>query len=378
MEFRDINTVLSRHIRNLPGWHTHRRIVVIESDDWGSIRMPSRLVYKKLLNAGLDLNGGDGLRFSLYDSMATSSDLELLYEILYSSRDYNNASAVLTAISVVANPDFEKIRECGFQQYYYEPVTETLKKYTGSETTFKLWKEGIRNQVFVSQFHGREHLNISLWMNALRAKDHETLLAFNEGMWAFVPKNNFRKRLEYEAAFQLSELSELEEHIEILRDGLGLFEKLFGYKAEYFVPPNGRINNKLNFTCYGNGIKFRSASNIQIESVGNGKDKRVLHWLGQEESNGIRYIIRNCIFEPSVPGKDWVDSCLNDMKIAFRYYKPAIISTHRVNFIGIHDVSNRDNGLRELTRLLKAILRIWPDVEFMITNQLGKLMEGKR
>jgi hypothetical protein len=378
MVFKDTKTVLSHHIKNLPGWRMHRRIVVIESDDWGSIRMPSRLVYEKLLNAGLDLSGGDGLRYSLYDSLATSSDLELLYEILYSSRDFNNTCAVVTANSVVANPDFEKIKEGGFQQYYYEPVTETLKRYTGNETTFKLWKEGISNHVFISQFHGREHLNISLWMNALRAKDHETLLAFNEGMWAFIPKNSFRTGLEYEAAFQLSELSELEEHTEILRDGLGLFEELFGYKAEYFVPPNGRINNKLNFTCYRYGIKFRSASNIQIEPVGNGKNKRILHWLGQEESNGIRYIIRNCVFEPSISGKDWVDTCLNDMKIAFRYDKPAIISTHRVNFIGVHDVSNRDNGLRELTRLLKSILRIWPDVEFMSTNQLGDLMKGKR
>ena len=110
----------------------------------------------------------------------------------------------------------------------------------------KLWKEGISNRVFVPQFHGREHLNISVWMNALRSKDSETLMAFNEGMWAFVPRNSFYTGLEYEAAFQLSELSKLEEHIEILKDGLGLFEKLLGYKAEYFVPPNGRINNNLN------------------------------------------------------------------------------------------------------------------------------------
>jgi hypothetical protein len=378
MEFRVINNTVSSHLRNFPGWRTHRRIVVIESDDWGSIRMPSRLVYKKLLNAGLDLNGGDGLRFSLYDSMATSSDLELLFEILYSSRDCNNASAVITALCVVANPDFEKIRESGFQQYYYEPVTVTLQKYKYSETTFKIWKEGISNHIFISQFHGREHLNISVWMNALRAKDHETLLAFDEGMWAFVPKNIYRAGLEYEAAFQLSELSKLEDQAEILKDGLDLFETLFGYKARYFVPPNGRINNMLNSACYRYGIKFRSSSIVQKEPVENGENKRVLHWLGQKELNGIRYIIRNCIFEPSIPGKDWVDSCLNDIKIAFRCYKPAIISTHRVNYIGVHDVSNRDNGLRELTRLLKAILRAWPDVEFMFTNQLGDLMDGKR
>lgn len=377
MEIRDINNILSIHLKNLPGWRTGRKIVVLESDDWGSIRMPSRSVYKKLLDAGLDLNGGDGLRYSLYDSLEASSDLELLYEVLYSARDYYNASAVLTANSVVANPDFERIRVSDFQQYYYEPVSETLKKYKGSENTLKLWKEGINNRVFIPQFHGREHLNVSVWMNALRMKDTETLLAFNEGMWAFLPRSSIYTGLEYEAAFQLSVLSKLDEHIEILNDGIELFEKQLGYKAEYFVPPNGRINNKLNSACYRNGIKFRSASNIQQEPIGNGKNRRVLHWLGQKESNGIRYIIRNCVFEPSKPGKDWVDSCLNDIKAAFRWGKPAIITTHRVNFIGVHDVSNRDNGLRELTRLLRTILKKWPDIEFMVANQLGDLMEGR-
>ena len=30
-----------RNLSNLPGWRTSRKIVVIESDDWGTIRMPS-------------------------------------------------------------------------------------------------------------------------------------------------------------------------------------------------------------------------------------------------------------------------------------------------------------------------------------------------
>jgi len=208
-------------------------------------------------------------------------------------------------------------------------------------------------------------------------KDTETHMAFNEGMWAFMPRNSLYSGLEFEAAFQLSELSKLEEQIEILKDGIVLFERLLGYKAKYFVPPNGRINNTLNPTCYKNGIRFRSTSIIQHEPIGNGNSKRVLHWLGQKESNGIRYLIRNCVFEPSKRGRDWVDSCLNEINIAFRCCKPAIITTHRVNFIGVHDLSNRDNGLRELARLLKAILKIWPDVEFMSADQLGDLMENK-
>jgi hypothetical protein len=65
---------------------------------------------------------------------------------------------------------------------------------------------------------------------------------------------------------------------------------------------------------------------------------------------------------------------LYDIKTAFRWHKPAIISSHRVNYIGAINPANRDNGLLLLSRLLLEIIRIWPDVEFMTTPQLGELM----
>ena len=331
---------LFRILSSLPGWRTNRKIIVIESDDWGSIRMPSRLVYEKLLRAGLNLNGGDGLRYSLYDSLENQSDLENLYQVLYAFRDFNDTPAVFTANSVVANPDFEKIKENGFQQYYYEPFTETLKKYYGNDTTFKLWQEGINNRVFRPQFHGREHLNVSAWMKALMAGEREVLLAFDENMWAFVPKQRSIRELQYEAAFQLVELADLKIQEEIIADGLDLFERIFNYKAEYFVPPNGVISNYLNAICKKKGIKYRSVEKLQHEEIGYGRSKKVLHYLGQKDRLSIRYIVRNCLFEPNLQGKDWVDSCLNDIKASFCMNKPAIISTHRVNYIGVHNVSN--------------------------------------
>ena len=45
-------TQLKRKYVNLRGYHTRRRLLVIESDDWGSIRMPSRAVFEKLQEMG--------------------------------------------------------------------------------------------------------------------------------------------------------------------------------------------------------------------------------------------------------------------------------------------------------------------------------------
>ena len=41
-----------KFINERRGWKTDRKIVVIESDDWGSIRMPRREVYEMSLKKG--------------------------------------------------------------------------------------------------------------------------------------------------------------------------------------------------------------------------------------------------------------------------------------------------------------------------------------
>jgi hypothetical protein len=366
---------IRRNLSNLPGWRTKHKIVVIESDDWGSIRMPSRAVFDKLEKAGLDLRSWDAERFNLNDSLASYSDLEALFETLSCVKDKSNNCATFTAISVVANPDFNKIRVGDFKEYFYEPFIETLKRYPGCERSFDLWKEGIEKRIFLPQMHGREHLNIKTWMNALKNGERQTHLAFNEGIWGFVPDQTKLRGVDFQAAFLLHDPSDLEYHKQAIIEGLNLFEKLFGYRAEYFVPPNGQINNILNKTLSENGVRYRSASKIQLEPIGFGKSSKRLHYFGQKEITGIRYITRNCFFEPSQQYKDWVDSCLNDIKIAFQWHKPAVIGSHRVNYISALNPSNRDAGLRQLNILLHSILKTWPNVEFKTTDQLGKMID---
>lgn len=366
------------NLRNVPGWFTNRKIIVVESDDWGSIRMPSRESFQRLKNCGIDLESMDYSRYNLYDNLEGREDLERLFEVLSGVRDKNGNHCVITAISVVANPDFTRIKQDDFQNYYYEPFTVTLNKYNRSSNTFKLWQEGILNQLFVAEFHGREHLNVTAWMKLLKNKDYKTCKAFNEEMWGIAPEMTSLPLTEIQAAFQITDMSDLQKHREILIDGLDLFEKIFGYRARYFVPPNGPINNSLNKIIADKGIRFRSASKIQNECIGPGKYRKVVHWLGKRDTSGIRYMTRNCFFEPSGhPEIEWIDTCLSEVAAAFRWGKPAIISSHRVNYIGSLYPENRDDNLQKLKELLRIIIKTWPDVEFMTTTDLGNLIAGE-
>lgn len=362
-------------LSNIPGWQTRKKIVVFESDDWGSIRTSSVEAVNRLIAKGIDFTSLDARRYSFNDTLASAEDLSALFDVLSSVKDCNNHPAIFTAVSLVANPDFNAIRKSGFQQYFYEPFTETLKRYPGCENSFKLWGQGINAGFFIPQFHGREHLNITAWMHALKNSHPETLEVFNEGMWGYVNSFFEGRRIMYQEAFNIHDPIEIPFLEQVLIDGLNLFERLFGYRATLFVAPNGEFSNKLEKCLFDNGIAFISQGKIQREALGYGKTRKVIHYLGMKNKWNQIYLTRNCFFEPGSSEKtDWVSSCMNQIESAFRWHKPAIISSHRVNYTGSLNRNNRQNSLKQLGELLLCIKKRWPDIEFISSDQLGSII----
>lgn len=358
-----------KNISNIPGWRTNRKLIVIESDDWGSIRMPSHDTRAKLVSQGIPLGNNERQRYTNYDTLASKEDFEVLFDTLRQFKDINGNHPKITAVSVVANPDFEKIKTNNFTEYFYEPFTKTLDRY-GLNDAFKMWQLGVKENLFVPQFHGREHLNVAVWLRDLQNGNKNTMKAFEQQCWGYANENLLG--IDYQAAFDLEFKEDIMGQKKVIEEGLNLFEKIHGYKADFFVPPNGPFNNKLEQVAFESGIKFMSASKIQKEPQGQGKFKTKFHWLGQTNRHGQKYITRNCFFEPSDSSKDWVNSCLSDIELAFKYNKPAVISSHRVNFTGSLGIKNREFGNQELAKLLKSITNIWPEVEYLTSSELAK------
>lgn len=364
---------LLRCLSNIPGWNTKRKILVIESDDWGSIRMPSKKVYEELSAHDIRLSGGSD-HYNRFDTLAQPKDLAKLFEVLSSFKGSNGRCPIFTAVSLVANPDFYKIKSSDFSQYYYEPFTETLRRY-GYPESFSLWQEGVREELFIPEFHGREHLQVPVWLSALQAGDVAARKAFKKEFWGF--DNEHLLNIHFQAAFDVEDPKrDLPFQAEAIRSGLDLFEKIHGYRARFFVPPNGPFNNTLEHVAAEKGIKYLSTAKIQKEALGKGRIRYRFHYLGQRNRQGLYYLTRNCFFEPSTPGKDWVNACLAEIEIAFRMLKPAVISSHRVNYIGALDPTNSNKGLKQLKQLLEGILKRWPEVEFMTSSELGDIISG--
>lgn len=353
-----LKQVITHNILNIPGWRTSRHIIVIESDDWGAIRMPSKEVYMRLLSEGYRV---DENVYERNDSLAREDDLIALYEVLRRFKDKNGNFPVITVNCAVANPDFEKIKANNYQNYYYEPFIETLKRYKGCEHSFDLWKQGMEEGLFKPQFHAREHLNVARWMHNLQKNDEDTLHVFNYGIMGLFPKDDYRNLFQValdDSEFQFQPVNE------IVSEGLDLFESIFGFKSKTFIAPCFTWRPELEKTLYRKGIIGIQGSLYQRNPGG----KHIRHFMGTKNELGQVYTIRNCSFEPT-QGSD-KDACLNRMKYAFRWNKPAVISAHRINFIGAIDEKNRTNNLRQLAALLSEMLKMWPDIEFMSSDQL--------
>lgn len=374
-------SALRVNVSNIPGWSTNRHIVVIESDDWGSIRMSSLENFNRMLKAGMR---EDRNHYNTNDALESNTDLEELYNVLLQFKDSTGRHPVMTGVNVVANPIFDKIKESGYTEYIYEPYTETCKHYKDHDRVYDLWKNGIEERLFVPIFHGREHLNVQRWLRALRAGNKSTLLAFDCGVTGIYNGINNEPIPEFQAAFDIDTTDDLPYQKEVIKTGLDLFEQLYGYRSKYFVPTNGPFNNTLEKDLYEHGVKYINTGKKQKEPLGNGQYKINTRFIGDKNQYGQIYITRNCFFEPSSSGfekpanTDWINNCLKEIEIAFRWRKPAVISSHRVNYIGYLHPENRERSLKQLSELLGKMLKRWPDIEFMTSSELGDLITSKK
>ena len=373
-------SALRVNVSNIPGWRTKRHIVVIESDDWGSIRMSSLENFNRMLKAGMPV---DKSHYNLYDALECNDDLIALMETLSKFKDITGRPPVFTGVNVVANPDFEKIKQNGFLEYVYEPYTETCKRYDNHEKVYELWKEAIAKRLIVPIFHGREHLNAQFWLRALQMGDKSTLLGFENEVTG-MPGIKGEKLPDFQAAFDIDTKADLPYQKEVIKTGLDLFEQLYGYRSKYFVPTNGPFNNSLEKDLFDVGIRYINTGKKQREPLGEGQYRINTRYLGTKNQYGQIYLTRNCFFEPAATGfevpanYDWINYCLKEIEIAFRWHKPATISSHRVNYIGYLHPENRENGLRQLKELLSRMLKRWPDIEFMTSSELGNLIVNNK
>ena len=115
-----------------------------------------------------------------------------------------------------------------------------------------------------------------------------------------------------------------------------------------------------------------------MRAMGDGTHKSEINRSGRQRGQDHVTVVRNVVFEPNKDmGFDPVERAMQQISAAFRWRKPAIVSSHRVNYCGHIDESNRKRGLDALGVLLQRITQRWPDVEFISVDQLVEQMDSR-
>lgn len=364
---------LFNNIKNISGWHTNRKLLAFAIDDYGNVRLNNK-------EAALALGEQSGNRFDAYDTLETREDLEQLFEVLSSVNDGNGGTACFTPYTLPCNLDFEALAANGFQEYAYETLPVTFEKLSAKqpvayEGAWALWQEGVSTGLLAPQFHGREHINLRHFHELLQKRDAKLLASLQHRSLAGLPPSR-HAQVGWTAAFSFWDLAELDHHVDILQDGLHAFEQVFGYRAIAFTPPAQQLHPSLYPLLQQQGIKAIDRPFHYRQHLGYGKYQQQIDYMRWDAKVGMVKLVRNVVFEPTIRNTDHVGKAMQQIEAAFRWHKPAIISTHRVNFCGHIDPANRKKGLKDLKELLQKIVKRWPEVEFWnggrLVNEISK------
>lgn len=362
-----------RVLTNARGWKTSRRLVVFESDDWGALRMRDQSALLALRSQGICR---DENRYHALDSLENRDDMDKLFDVLQSFRDKQENPPTFTFNTLMGNPDFEAIRASNFEHYVHEDIWDSYQRYRGEDLR-DLWAGAIESRLIRPQFHGREHLNVRLWMEDLRSGRESTRKAFDQDYYGLVTETSSQHQRKYLAAYWPESPDHLDEIANIVEEGLDKFENKFGFRSETFVACNYIWPRRLESTTARKGVGLIQSQRGQARPDEHGSTSTFRTYTGMRNDDGQVYSVRNVMFEPyASDSRDWVSSALAEIEGAFNWKKPAIICSHRVNYSSGMSNSHRDRTLSLLNELLEKILWRWPDVEFITSDRLLAEMNG--
>lgn len=369
---------ISYNLQAILGQRLSKKYLVIESDDWGSIRMPSKKAYQNLLNAGIPV---DNCPYNKFDALETKPDIEAISAICKKYKDYRGSHLKITANFIMANPDFDQIKSSNFKNYFCRDFVETYNYYQGNDQTFQAIQSAISENVIIPQLHGREHLQVNHWLDALRSNETETRLAFNNGVWGHPSAYEKKYGINFSSAFHVTSQKELIFVEDSIKEASELFKNHFGFYSNTFIPPRFIWPIELEKTFKENKIKAIQGKLVQLYpelELKSSKLKLKYNWMGRTNNNGLNYLIRNVFFEPTQkPNFVWEKDAMKRIDTAFFWGKPAIISMHRLNFMGGFSEENRRNGLKRLSALIQSVQKKYPEVEFLSSNELNEVVYGK-
>lgn len=363
-----VNKKIYTNLINVLGKRVKAKYLVFQSDDWGSERMPSRAVFDTLSKQNwINVNG---CPYTKYDTLEHFVDLERLGNILKKYKDKNNRHPIFTLNYNVSNPDFDAIKSNDFKEYYHISSNQSYQNNNRGNVLDLVFR-GIENQIFEVQYHGKQHYHIGEYMNLLCKNGSTLSKVFNYNMYALSFVNAKDIETPYLATYYPFPNYD---RVSDFNEGIDVFVKIFNKAPSSFIAPVYIWNDEIEQAAIDKGAKIIQGLFFRNDFENDLKGKKNYRF-SSDRSFGLN-TIRNCFFEPStLENYDWISNCLYEIEASFRFNKPAIISSHRLNYMSGIFQENAENGLKMLDSLLKEIMKRWPDINFITTDELSKIYD---
>lgn len=313
-----------------------RPVLVVESDDWGA------------------------------GPIVQAAALRDIAAVLGRYRDASARAPLMSIALVLSVPDGPVIRRTGVYGRRCmddAPLGEVLDAiHTGT-------KQG----VFAPQLHGLEHFwpqtlidsedpNVRAWLKQDAPQATEQLPPYLQSRW--VDASSLPSRPHAWSAIETAVAEEIE-----------TYRRIMGAPPKVVVPPTFVWTVDVERAWAASGIEcvvtpgwrytLRDAKGLP------GGDEGPL--VNGDRAGPIGYLARYDYFEP-VRGRDAVHA-LAALERAVAEGRPCVLENHRDNFIG--EPAARQHSLSELDRLLHEALARYPDLRFMSSWELHRVLRDR-
>jgi hypothetical protein len=363
---RKVYHQLLRQKINAGPFSVQGHVVVFESDDRGCQRIHSQKE-KDYLDSYPGFQPHD--RFEDNDCLETKQDFDALSKLLKSFSDSQGHHPVFTLNYVLNNLVYVPFNASGERQFAftYEPLEQT---YLRSNVPF-VWNDPVYSapdSVFAFSLHAFAHLNEARFLMDIEANKNGAKDFYSHGAVASLdPSNSFCYMDEMGGGANdvTSSLSRLEKASK-------QFQSVFHQKSICFTPSCGVLDPaSLSSLAAMDFLAIKITDSFYRSFDGKAFRKHPIKSRQKlTDASSCRFLVRNCAFEPIFSRDKALELCLQDIAYAFKHHKPAIISTHRMNYVAGFDNEAYQNRLHLLSELLGKIMERYPDVQFMSTDEL--------
>jgi len=321
------------------------RAVVIESDDWGLCAWCPDAHAHRALNQTPVFRSAAGVKYG-GSTLESAEDVAALAAVLGGVRGRDGFAAVVQANTIVANPDYAKMDVADTTS---ELPLLRFPRVPSRWDRAGLWdaiEKAIDAGVWWPELHGLHHLPETAWREALKAGADDARRAFEQQSPVCAAVQASGEYDPFEPAPRREQRLSL---------AVRAFAELFGRAPGSLCPPDYRWDDFLEAQSEALGIEVLQGKSEQHD-VFAGRLRRI--WQARRWPrfrNRQLYMPGRIAFEPRAgEPRTGGDAAHAAVRAAWGRGQPAVLSTHRVNYVHLDADASRA-GREALAGLLDRL-----------------------